>query len=151
MFNVRRLKRSFPDFFDGSAILWVYNPAMIEYIEKIPHRLLVYDCVDDYPSMANYARLGLSEEIARREGEVTTRADVVFTTTRRLAQKLSQYNNNVHYVGNAGDYERFAPVGKARAKENPPDSPTFEVGSQETSKVFLGRVGGCGGWGIGGV
>ena len=116
-FNVNRVRSRFPELFDGSAILWVYNPAMIEYIEKIPRRLLVYDCVDDYPSMANYARLGLSEKIARREREVATRADVVFATTRRLAQKLSKYNNNVHYVGNAGDYNRFSPVGKIRLFE----------------------------------
>ena len=116
-FNVNRMRRQFPEFFDGSAVLWVYNPAMIEYVEKIPHQLLVYDCVDDYPSMANYARLGLSEEVARREGEITTRADVVFATTRRLAEKLSQYSNTVQYVGNAGDYERFAPIGYARGGE----------------------------------
>ena len=116
-FNIRRMRNQFPDFFDGSAVLWVYNPAMDEYVEKIPHRLLIYDCVDDYPSMANYIRLGLSREIAAKEDKITRKADVVFATTRHLARKLSRYNNNVHYVGNAGDYERFAPVGKARLSE----------------------------------
>ena len=109
-FSLRRMKSQFGGFLNGDAVLWVYNPAMEEYIEKIPHRFLVYDCVDDYPSMANYARLGLSEEIAAQEERVARQADVCFATTRWLAEKLSGYSSNVHYVGNAGDYERFAEV-----------------------------------------
>jgi len=109
-FNIRRMRRRFPGFFDGDAVLWVYNPAMDEHIEKIPHRFLVYDCVDDYPSMANYARLGLAEEIAAKEEKIARRADVAFATTRWLAEKLAVYNTNVQYVGNAGDYERFVGV-----------------------------------------
>lgn len=111
-FNIRRMKQQFPGFFGGDAVLWVYNPAMDEYIEEIPHRFLVYDCVDDYPSMANYARLGLAEEIAAKEERVARRAGVVFATTRWLAKKLSGYSSNVHYTGNAGDYGRFAEIPK---------------------------------------
>lgn len=115
-FNLGRLRRVTGDFFNGDSVLWVYNPAMIEYVERIPHRFLVYDCVDDYPSMANYARLGLSQEIAELEEKIARRADVVFATTHELARKLLSYNSNVHYVGNAGDYERFAPVGELRQR-----------------------------------
>ncbi|MEA2020168.1 MAG: glycosyltransferase [Patescibacteria group bacterium] len=122
-FNVNRMKRRVPEFFDGEAILWVYNPAMIEYIEKIPHKLLVYDCVDDYPSMANYQRLGLSDEIAKKEEQIASRADLIFATTKNLAEKLRQRNDNVYYVGNAGDYARFAPAAKAEIITRQPASP----------------------------
>lgn len=111
-FNINRMKKRTPGFFEGDAVLWVYNPAMIDYIDKIPHKLLVYDCVDDYPSMANYKRLGLSEEIAKNEKKIAKRADVIFATTRNLEKNLRQWNENVYYVGNAGDYGRFARVGK---------------------------------------
>ncbi len=107
-FNIRRLRNQKPNFFDGDSVLWVYNPSMLDYVKKIPHKLLVYDCVDDYPSMANYQRLDLSEKIAEQEQVIAEKADLVFATTRFLADKLSAWNNNVHYVGNAGDYNRFA-------------------------------------------
>ena len=109
-FNVNRMKKQLPAFFEGDAILWVYNPSMVEYINQIPHKLLVYDCVDDYPSMANYKRLGLSEKIAEQEAKIAEKADVVFATTKNLAKKLQQWNENVFYVGNAGDYARFAEI-----------------------------------------
>jgi len=114
--NIWRMKRQFPEFFRGDAVLWVYNPAMDKYMERIPYKLLVYDCVDEYPAMANYVRRGLAMEIARKEEKIARRADVVFATTERLAAKLSRYNSNVYYVGNAGDYRRFSPVGHWRLK-----------------------------------
>ncbi len=138
-FNVNRMKLHIPDFFDGEAILWVYNPAMIDYIDRIPHRLLVYDCVDDYPSMANYQRLGFSEEIAEREEKIAKRADIIFTTTKNLANKIRKWNDNVHYVGNAGDYSRFASAAKAEITNNPPslNLPAGEAGLRGAGKLKI--------------
>ncbi|MFW6143392.1 MAG: glycosyltransferase [Patescibacteria group bacterium] len=111
-FNVNRMRKQFPEFFAGDAILWVYNPAMISYLDLVSRQLLIYDCVDDYPSMANYKQLGLSREIAEKEKAIAGKADLVFATTRNLVRKLKKWNKKVHYLGNAGDYGRFAAVAR---------------------------------------
>ena len=100
---------------DGKTILWVYNVSMREYVDKIPHDFLIYDCVDDYPSMANYERLGLSDQVKTWEEELTKKADLVFGTTPGLVEKLSKLNANTHFVPNAGNYELFSKVTRQNA------------------------------------
>lgn len=98
------------------AVLWVYNPAMLKYVQGIPHQILVYDCVDEYPAMANYRRLGLSQKVATWEKELASQADIVFATTQTLADKLKKYGSRVVFTSNAGDYKRFSPVGRGEVK-----------------------------------
>jgi len=113
-FNTRRVrrimsKRGIRD--DGEkTALWVYNPSMREYVDKIPHDFLIYDCVDDYPSMANYERLGLSTNVKLWEEELARKANLIFGTTPGLVEKLSKINPNTHFVPNAGNYELFSKV-----------------------------------------
>jgi len=111
-FNTRRVrrimsKRGLRD--DGEkTALWVYNPSMREYVDKIPHDFLIYDCVDDYPSMANYERLGLSDSVKLWEEELARKANLVFGTTPGLTEKLSKFNLNTHFMPNAGNYDLFS-------------------------------------------
>ncbi len=68
--------------------------------------IAVYDCVDDYPSLAFYSS---AEKALARTGdrEAATRSAVVFTTTSTLFERHSALNPNVHLVGNVGDYTHF--------------------------------------------
>ena len=97
-------------------VLWVYHPMLLDYVERISHDILLYDCVDEYPSFPNFVRRGLSAEVARREAELAKRADLVLATTPYLVEKLKKHNPNTHFVPNAGDYERFKPVGKGKRR-----------------------------------
>jgi len=90
------------------TVLWVYNPSMREYIEQIPHDLLVYDCVDNYPAMANYQRLRLSEMVNEWEESIAKTSDLVFATTPGLVEKLKKINPETYFVPNAGSYEIFS-------------------------------------------
>lgn len=130
------------------AVLWVYNPTMIKYVERIPHKILVYDCVDEYSAMANYKKLGLSEKVADWEKEIASRADIVFATTETLKEKLKQYNDNTHFVSNAGDYERFSPVGRGKVEvakdlEEIPSPRIGFVGAIDEYKVNLELIERC--------
>jgi len=93
------------------SVLWVYHVEMegLEgFIEKIPHDLLIYDCVDNYPAFPRYRdKPELKNWIIEREKWLAKKADLVFTTAPGLQEKLSKFNKNTFYVGNAGDFERF--------------------------------------------
>lgn len=93
---------------EGSVVLWVYNPSMREYVDKIPHDVLVYDCVDDYSAMANYQRLGLSQKVKDWEAEIVNHADVVFASAPGLVERLASINPKTYFTPNAGNYELFS-------------------------------------------
>jgi glycosyltransferase involved in cell wall biosynthesis len=99
---LRRLLAGAPD-----PVLWVYLPSalILQVVEELPHRLLVYDCADALTEFRSAPeRLGSSEERLLRQ------ADLVFASSRELVRHCSQAapGNKVHFVPNAGDVERFA-------------------------------------------
>lgn len=107
-FNVGRLLAGRSPQPDRSVVLWVYNPSMREYVDKIPHDILVYDCVDDYPAMANYKRLGLSQRIKDWENVLVKKANVVFASAPGLVNRLKDLNERTYFAPNAGSYELFS-------------------------------------------
>jgi len=104
----------------SSPVLWVYHVEMDgleDYIATIPHDLLIYDCVDNYPAFPRYRdKPKLKDWIVRREEWLARKADLIFTTAPGLQEKLSRFNKNTFYIGNAGDYVRFAQVQSSRQK-----------------------------------
>lgn len=101
------------------AILWVYHPGYGAQIAKLPHRLLVYDCVDEYTEFPEYS--AHPEWLAARDEALCRRADVVFTTAQGLYDDKRGFNpDNTYLVHNVGDAEHF---GRARDPEVmvPPD------------------------------
>ncbi len=104
----------------STIILWVYHVEMEgleDYIAALPHDLLIYDCVDNYPAFPRYRKNPkLKDWIIEREKWLAKKADLVFTTAPGLQGKLSKFNKNTFYVGNAGDYERFAKSKRQKAK-----------------------------------
>ncbi|HLB51745.1 hypothetical protein A3F07_00950 [candidate division WWE3 bacterium RIFCSPHIGHO2_12_FULL_38_15] len=92
------------------TILWVYHveiPGLQNYINMIPHDLLIYDCVDNYEAFPKYDTEEKKKLIREQEGYLAKKADIVFATTPGLTEKLKKYNSRVYFTPNVGDYERF--------------------------------------------
>jgi len=147
-FNIRRLSR-FLDLIEMSdIILWVYHQVMDAYIDKIPHSLLIYDCVDEYSKFPNFAERGLSDYVSKKEEHIAKKADIVFATTESLVRKMRRFNSNVHFTPNVGDYGRFKNVRMGvikRAKElEPIEKPIIGfTGAIDSYKLNLGLVYKC--------
>jgi glycosyltransferase involved in cell wall biosynthesis len=95
------------------AILWVYHPGYGGAVADLPHRLVVYDCVDEYSQFPEYR--DNAQWLHRREQALCRRADVVFTTAQGLYDDKRALNpDNTYLVHNVGDEEHFR---KARDAE----------------------------------
>jgi len=95
------------------SILWIYHVEienLEEIVEAVPHDLLIYDCVDDYPSFPRYETKEQKDWIIKREEWLTKKADVVFASATSLYDKLKKINKNTHFIPNAADYDMFAPA-----------------------------------------
>lgn len=101
---VRRLLRS-----RGivDPIIWVYHPGFGAVAGKLPHKLLVYDCVDEYSQFPVYR--DDPTWLIRREQELIHAADLVFATSRPLWEIKRKLNpKNTHLVHNVGDAPHFS-------------------------------------------
>ena len=95
------------------AILWVYHPGYGPRTLDLPHRLAVYDCVDEYAEFPLY-RASPSWLLHREEG-LCRGADLVFTTSERLFEAKRSYNpDNTYLVHNVGDTAHFRAADDAR-------------------------------------
>lgn len=88
-------------------IVWVYHPGYAAAVDRLPKKLLVYDCVDNYPAFPTYA--DHSDWIAARERTLCRKADLVLTTSQELYDLKAPYNpEHTHLVHNVGDYAHFS-------------------------------------------
>lgn len=88
------------------AILWVYHPGYGDAVDRIPHKLLVYDCVDNYPSFPAYR--DDPHWLAIREERLCRNADLVTCTAPALLEQKREFNpNNTFLVHNVGDAAHF--------------------------------------------
>lgn len=87
-------------------IVWVYHPGYAEAVERLPRKLLVYDCVDNYAAFPTYR--DDADWLMAREEKLCKEADLVFTTSQALYEDRAPYNpENTHLVHNVGDAEHF--------------------------------------------
>lgn len=103
-------------YFDKSlkTVLWVYHVQMYgleKYLKYLKHDILIYDCVDNYEafpvrkSLFNPNLFG--QKLKDQEKMLAQKANIVFGTAPGLVDKLKRHNNNVYFMPNVGDYERF--------------------------------------------
>lgn len=88
------------------VVLWIYLPEAVRVIDLLPHRLLVYHCVDDWRTFPQFA--ARRAEVAALEDELTRRADLVVTTAPALYDARRRLNANTVLQPNVGDYAHFA-------------------------------------------
>lgn len=96
------------------TILWVYHvqiKQLEKYLKDIDYDILIYDCVDNYeafPQQKSLFPTNVSKEkLIQQEKKLAETADLVFASAPGLVDKLSEYNPNVFYTPNVGDYKRF--------------------------------------------
>ena len=87
----------------STRVLWIQHPGYRRMIPKIPHDLLVYDCMDPFRAF----RFS-SQEILDDEDEVLLKADVVFTGGRSLHSLIEGKNPNMHCLPSGIDFPHFA-------------------------------------------
>lgn len=93
-------------------LLWTYNPLTAKLCSKLPRRGVVYHCVDD---------LGASpridpDAIRNGEKELAKVADICFTTSPVLQERMQQLFRNSIYEPNVCEYDVFR---AATARELP--------------------------------
>jgi glycosyltransferase involved in cell wall biosynthesis len=87
-------------------IVWVYHPGFADAVDRLPRKLLVYDCVDNYAAFPEYAPV--ADWILERERRLCRKADLVFTTSAPLFEKRRAENpENTFLVHNVGDADHF--------------------------------------------
>jgi len=85
-------------------LLWTYNPMTTRLLRTDRFDGLVYHCVDDIA-----AQPGMPAGVLdRHEEELVRAADIVFTTSPRLAHTRGRWNANTHYLPNVADFEHFS-------------------------------------------
>lgn len=88
-------------------VQWFYDPmAVAAHVGCSNEIATVYDCMDEL-SQFKFA----PPELIKRERELLTKADVVFTGGRKMWESKSRFNSNCHFYGCGVDIEHF---GKAR-------------------------------------
>ena len=94
----------------NNAVQWFYDPmAVPAFAGKMGEIAVVYDCMDELSKFK-----GAPPEIRKREAELLSAADVVFTGGRRMWESKSQHNSNCHFYGCGVDVPHF---GKARSEQ----------------------------------
>jgi glycosyltransferase involved in cell wall biosynthesis len=87
-------------------VAWYYTPMALAFTSRLRPTVLVYDCMDE---LANFA--GAPAELGRREEQLLTRANLVFTGGRSLYDAKRTRHPNVRLFPSSVDVNHF---GRAR-------------------------------------
>jgi glycosyltransferase involved in cell wall biosynthesis len=108
---------------EKKTVLWIYHveiKGLENYLKHVKHDFLVYDCVDNYEGFPKYNTPEKKKWIQDQEEMLATRANIVFSTTPGLMERLKKYNPKTYFTPNVGDYERFFDI-KNKGFEVPED------------------------------
>jgi teichuronic acid biosynthesis glycosyltransferase TuaH len=86
-------------------VLWVANPLMAKHIGRLGESLSVFDAIDDWSAHPQKSRM--RRPILEGYDAVRTRADIIFTVSADLAERLGMGRGGVHRVPNGVDAGRF--------------------------------------------
>ena len=86
------------------AVLWVYSPVTADLVDLVPHKALVYDCVDRHSAYGGLMDPALVDAM---ELELAKKADHVFATADALADRLRTVQPKTDMIPNGANFERF--------------------------------------------
>ena len=86
------------------AVLWVYSPVTADLVDLVPHKALVYDCVDRHSAYGGLMEPALVDAM---ELELAGKADHVFATADALAERLRAAQPKTDMIPNGANFERF--------------------------------------------
>ena len=115
-------------------LLWVYSPVTCDTVDRLPHRGLVYDCVDRHSAYGGQMNPALVDAM---ELDLAGKADMVFATADSLCQRLKAANPEARFIPNGANYERFAQAAQ------PQERPEAMVDMQGPVFGFVGALQGC--------
>lgn len=94
------------DFYTPVCWTFLPTPLTLDILHRIPHRLLIYYCIDSFANSTPAAgRIVPSEEMLFRE------ADLVFVTSEPLFQRAARFNRAVHLFPFGVSFETFLKTG----------------------------------------
>jgi len=97
----------------NNLLIWSYNP-IIPNLAKIKNKLnakaVIFDTVDDW-SKHNISK-NRKDILEKNYQQIQKEADVVFTVSRDLKERLFNNNSNVHWIPNGVDMDEFKPSAK---------------------------------------
>lgn len=99
-----RLKKTLKRWQINKPIIWVFNPYAVHLVDSIPHRLLIYHCVDDLSRVPG----ANSQSLVEAERKLLHKAHLVFATSPSLYEKCRVFNQNTYFQPNVGDYVHFS-------------------------------------------
>jgi glycosyltransferase involved in cell wall biosynthesis len=85
-------------------LLWVYNPLVIQYLDRLPHRGLVYHCVDRWWAFEEYD----TALMLARHAELCRRADLVIASSTALLEDCREHSETVFLVPHGVEWSHFA-------------------------------------------
>lgn len=86
-------------------LVWTYNPLVLRVVKQLDAALLIYHAVDDLSAMPG----GAGEVLKMCEQRLAAAADLIFTTSPALQQRLAADRaGKCHFLPNVADYEHFA-------------------------------------------
>lgn len=111
-------------------LIWTYNPVIADLCAALPNSGIVYHCVDDLSASPQIDAVVI-RDAEKRLAEV---ADICFTTSHALTEKMSRIFAKVVYEPNVCDQEFFA-----TAHTPLPQPPELE-GIPHPRLIFIGAL-----------
>lgn len=96
-----------------TSILWLYTPMAHDFVPHIPHKLFVYDVMDQLSAFK-----GAPPEIMDYERKLLPKADIVFTGGVSLYRDKAPLNPNTHCFPSGVDIDHYS---KAASQMPTPD------------------------------
>ncbi len=83
-------------------VAWYYTPMALKYSDHLKPEAIVYDCMDELTGFR-----GAAPELAILEGQLFSKANVVFTGGVTLYQAKKHLHRNIHAVPSSVDIPHF--------------------------------------------
>ena len=114
--TARFVKRKMRENGFENPVLWTYSPSSCDAVSHIPHRAVVYDCVDRHSAYGGLMNPAVVDEM---ELCLAKQANRVFATATRLAERLQTVNERTTCLPNGANYARFSQA--AQPQPTPPE------------------------------
>jgi glycosyltransferase involved in cell wall biosynthesis len=89
-----------------NPVIWSFDYRASEFKGKFNESLFVYHCVDEWAEMP--VPFLKKETIRKIESRLAENADIIFTSARKLEERLSEINKNTFYMPHGVDYGHFS-------------------------------------------
>ena len=84
-------------------ILWLYTPMASAFEKSIPHKLLIYDVMDELSAFK-----GAPTALKEQDKQLLQKADIVFTGGASLYRSRLPHNTNTHLFPSGVEIDHFA-------------------------------------------